>query len=307
MLEDMTPAELAGRVAADLGADYSAAVSQPLSPGEATRALGLTEAMAVGSFLASAAQLVVQIWQARQDRALLVLALAEGLDGRPELASKLMPERRLGLIARLLDRYLPASFGRLADRAGEKANADKRRWIADYLATRRQGGGPPAGKGETRAFVGGATILVPFADQQWWTVYEPIGWVPDAADGPGVTRADVPKGFVTDLASVPSYLWAVLQKTGRHGNAAIYHDWLYWEQSAPRAVADRVFDRAMFDMGVDATTRKLMWAGVRVFGGDYWDDNSALKAAGEQRVLKRLPPRPDITWEAWRREPGVFA
>ena len=52
---------LARAVAADLGSDVLAAVENPLPPGEATRAFGLTEAMMVGSFVAAAAQLAVQI------------------------------------------------------------------------------------------------------------------------------------------------------------------------------------------------------------------------------------------------------
>ena len=137
--------------------------------------------------------------------------------------------------------------------------------------------------------------------------------MPDDDDGPGVIRVDVPKGFVTDLASVPNYLWPILNRTGRHGNAAIYHDWLYWQQNdasvdtgVTREVADRVFDRAMHDMGVDVATRNLIWAGVRIFGGSYWDNNAAEKAAGGKRVLKVFPDSPTITWEDWRQRPDVF-
>jgi hypothetical protein len=162
------------------------------------------------------------------------------------------------------------------------------------------------GEGSARSFVGGATILVPFADQDYWIVFQNVGWIPDQNDGPDVTRVDVPRGFVTDLASVPSYLWALLQKTGKYGNAAIYHDWLYWDQPCSRAVADRVFDRAMHDMGVDAVTRNAIWAGVRVFGGTYWEENPKLKRAGQRRVLKRFPTDPTITWEKWRNEDNVF-
>jgi hypothetical protein len=130
--------------------------------------------------------------------------------------------------------------------------------------------------------------------------------VPDASDGAGVVRVDVPRGFVTDLASVPFFLWAVLQKTGRYGNAAIYHDYLYWQQTCTREVADRVLDRAMIEMGVDPVTRNLIWAGVRVFGGSAWEENAAEKASGAKRLVKRFPDRPSVTWDEWRRQPDVF-
>jgi hypothetical protein len=201
----------------------------------------------------------------------------------------------------VLQKLLPDSFGTPVRGRGAAPVAEKKSWVWSYMASR--GGG----ESDKRYFQGGATILLPFADQDIWIVYQSVGWVPDAADGPGLVRVDVPRGFVTDLASVPSYLWAILQRTGRYGNAAIYHDWLYWEQSCPREVADRVFDRAMHDMGVDPMTRRLMWAGVRVFGGYYWDETTKSKAAGERRVLKRFPDSPTIRWDDWRRQPDVFA
>jgi hypothetical protein len=291
--------DLARAVAADLGSEVLAAVEMPSSD-DRTRALSLTGAMAVASFLVQCASLAVQVWQAKQDRALLVAALANSKE-LMEMYPRLDPEKRLGLMARVLKKFLPDSFG-TPPRGGGAPVAEKRGWVASYLAKRGSGG-----DAATREFLGGATILMPFADQDNWIVYQNIGWVPDDADGTGVVRVDVPRGFVTDLASVPSYMWAILQRTGRYGNAAIYHDWLYWERTCPREVADRVFDRAMHDMGVDPVTRNAMWAGVRVFGGSYWDDTAVAKAAGEKRVLKRFPDSPTIRWEDWRRQPDVFA
>jgi hypothetical protein len=296
--------DLARAVAADLGADLGqdvlAAVEAPSSE-ERTRAIGVTEAIAIGGFLVQCAQVALEVWHARQDRVLLVQALANS-DKLAQIYPRLDVEKRLGLMARLLDKLLPDSFGRSPhDRISDPA-ADKRQWVASFSASR--GVVPDSSE---RAFHGGATILLPFADQSWWVVYKDIGWVPDASDGLGVVRTDVPRGFVTDLASVPGYLWAVLQKTGRYGNAAIYHDYLYWQQTCTREVADRVFDRAMAEMDVDAVTRNLIWSGVRVFGGNAWDGNAAEKARGGKRVVKRFPDSPTMTWDEWRKRPDVFA
>src|SRR5262249_13909091 len=107
----MDDKELARQVATELGPDVAAAVENPLPPGEATRAFGLPETIVIGSFLASCAQVAIQIWHARQDRALLVLALAEGLEGRPELASPLDPEKQLGIIARIVNAIIPERLG----------------------------------------------------------------------------------------------------------------------------------------------------------------------------------------------------
>lgn len=294
---------LALSVATDLGPDVIAAVEAPPSD---TRALGLTETMAIGGFLIQCAQLAIQLWQSKEDRALLVASLADS-EQLMEAYPRLDPEKRMGLTARILRKFLPQSFESALEARAAASVEDKKRWIAEYIEGRRLAAGlPPSGDLATRDFVGGATILLPFADQFWWIVYQPVGWIPGTEDGPGLPRVDVPKGFVTDLASIPNYLWSVLQKTGRYGNAAIYHDWLYWQQDVHRSVADRVFDRAMHDMGVDPSTRRLIWAGVRVFGGSYWNDNAAAKARGEKRVLARFPESPTIAWEDWRSRPDVF-
>lgn len=299
--------ELARSVAADLGPDVLAAVDHPAD--DTTRSFGISEAAAIAGLLVQCAQLAHQLWQAKEDRALLVAALADSDKlMRADAHQRLDPDRRLGYVARVLQKMLPGSFDPPLVNRTAGSMTDKQRWIQAYVEERRRAA--LADKLLAREFRG-ATILLPFADQRWWALWQAVGWIPAGEDGPGVIRVDVPRGFVTDLASIPFYLWAVLQRTGRYGNAAIYHDWLYWMQDEvpgnDRAVADQVFDRAMHDMGVEATTRRLIWAGVRVFGGRHWDANRAMKAAGERRVLQRFPEDPTVTWESWRQLPDVFA
>ena len=290
----MNDKELARAVAADMGADVVAAIEAPVA--DPTRAFGISETMATASFLASAAQLAVQIWQARQDRALLVLALAEGLDGRPELASKLDPERQLGIIGRIVNRLVPERFGS-SPSLPTPIQRTKQEWMTDWL-----GYGP---NDATRAMT--APILMPFADMDNFAVYKPIHWTPPADASANLPRTvTVPTGFVTDLASIPAYFWWVISPTGRHGHAAILHDWLYWEQGVPRAVADRVFEVAMAELDVDLPVRKAMWAAVRVGGGQYWTEAQAEKHQGVSRVLKRMPEKP-VRWDDWRKDPSVFA
>lgn len=80
----------------------------------------------------------------------------------------------------------------------------------------------------------------------------------------------VPAGFVTDLASVPRALWAVLPPHGKYAKAAIIHDYLYTKGEVPRLEADRVFSEAMEVLGVPKWKRKLMYWAVRAFGaGSY--------------------------------------
>jgi Protein of unknown function (DUF1353) len=282
----MDDKELARAVALDLGSDVVAALEGRL-PDEGTRTFGLIEAVTVAAFLVQCAQLVLQM---RSDGIGLVPAVANSRELMQQGYPGLSAEKRLGLVARILKKLLPDTFT-LPARDRSAAGA-KTSWIASYFAS--LGGNQPP-------------VLVPFASGDFWIVDQPVGWMPDASDGPGVVRVDVPRGFVTDLGSVPSYLWALLQQAGHYGEAVIYHDWLYWEQSCAREVADRVLDRALHDLSVDSATHEAVVAGVRLFGGSYWAELAAEKAAGGKRLLRRLPDEPTMTWDEWRRRPGVFA
>ena len=52
----------------------------------------------------------------------------------------------------------------------------------------------------------------------------------------------IPKGFVTDLTSIPRFFWSAFPKSGPYMSAAILHDYLYWDQRCTREQADRIFD-----------------------------------------------------------------
>jgi len=78
----------------------------------------------------------------------------------------------------------------------------------------------------------------------------------------------VPKGFVTDFASVPRFLWRVVPPTGIYGKAAVIHDYLYRTPDEPysRAASDLVFLEAMEELDVPWWKRTLMYYAVRCFG-----------------------------------------
>lgn len=85
----------------------------------------------------------------------------------------------------------------------------------------------------------------------------------------GARVLTVPKGFETDLASVPRLPGMFLLFGGRARKAAVLHDWLYHEHEGEREVADAVFFKAMaHDEGL--FTRVAMWLGVRVGGWAIW-------------------------------------
>ncbi len=79
-------------------------------------------------------------------------------------------------------------------------------------------------------------------------------------------RGRVPKGFITDFASVPRPLWNVLPPTGPYGPAAVIHDYLYRTAAVSRMDADFTFREAMERLGVPWRVRQTMYYGVRWFG-----------------------------------------
>lgn len=87
-------------------------------------------------------------------------------------------------------------------------------------------------------------------------------------------------GFVTDFASIPRILWAVLPPSdGDYDAAAVVHDWLYTYaddltrrigHAVSRADADAVLLEAMTALGVRPWKRRVIYAGVRIGGWLFW-------------------------------------
>jgi uncharacterized protein DUF1353 len=89
----------------------------------------------------------------------------------------------------------------------------------------------------------------------------------------------VPKGFITDLASIPRVLWNVLPPIGAYDAAAVVHDYLYRTGGCTRAQADRVLYEAMIALKVDALQARIIYAGVMVGGWKSWNAYRAKGAA----------------------------
>ena len=81
----------------------------------------------------------------------------------------------------------------------------------------------------------------------------------------------VPKGFITDFASIPRIMWPLIgPPTGEHGKAAVVHDYLYGKHRFTRAKSDRVFREAMKVSDIGWMKRNTMYLGVRLFGWYAW-------------------------------------
>lgn len=81
----------------------------------------------------------------------------------------------------------------------------------------------------------------------------------------------VPKGFICDGASIPSFMWAIFGHPFHSSTirAAIIHDYLYRKKLISRFQADMIF----YD-GLSLTTNQLkatmMLLGVRSFGWRFY-------------------------------------
>lgn len=81
----------------------------------------------------------------------------------------------------------------------------------------------------------------------------------------------VPKGFMSDLASIPSPVQNIISKVGPYDGAAIVHDWLYCVQIFDRCTVDNIFLRLMKKSGVGFLTRYTMFWAVRWCAGFAWE------------------------------------
>lgn len=82
----------------------------------------------------------------------------------------------------------------------------------------------------------------------------------------------VPKGFVTDFASSPFFVWSFIPSWGRWGKAAVLHDYMYQTNYKipylkTRRDADNIFREAMGVLGVDKVRLFLIYWSVRLFAG----------------------------------------
>jgi hypothetical protein len=136
---------------------------------------------------------------------------------------------------------------------------------------------------------------------------EPISWSPDFVQASKLAKVTVPKGFVTDLASIPAPFYSWLRPDGSYAYAAIIHDYLYWDQNRPKELADEILKAAMEDLKVERVKIEAIYRAVSDAGQSAWDQNRRLKAGGEKRILKEYPTTAGVSWEEWKNRPDVFS
>lgn len=111
-------------------------------------------------------------------------------------------------------------------------------------------------------------VVSPVGDGDEWVLAEDFSVMMDSESGDAPLVLTVPKGFTTDLASVPRIPIAFWAFEGKARRAAILHDWLY-ANKWPRDWSDLMFREAMKGEA-PGPVRWIMWAAVRVGGGAYY-------------------------------------
>ena len=79
----------------------------------------------------------------------------------------------------------------------------------------------------------------------------------------------VPKGFVTDYASIPRIFRPIVLPYGKHSGASVVHDYLYSKGcnlNIERKKADKIFLEILKEEGVNPILARLMYVAVRIFG-----------------------------------------
>jgi hypothetical protein len=119
-------------------------------------------------------------------------------------------------------------------------------------------------------FIGLPPVLEELPDGKMWRVHEEFEYRSKLL-GLVIT---IPKGFVTDGASVPSLFQNIIAPWGKWGPAAIVHDYLYRWQGTTQRQADDVLLEAMRVLEVDRFRQFAIWSAVRMFGASAWREDA---------------------------------
>lgn len=145
-----------------------------------------------------------------------------------------------------------------------------------------------------------APTVRPFGDNQAWITVENVEYI----IGGTTERIVVPKGFVTDFASIPQALWSFgLSPHGQYSRAALIHDYLYWSQGCSRPQSDRLLVIAMKESEVGSFDEFAIYQGVKLGGGGPWEENAKEREEGLPRVVPEeyiRPANPNVNWADYR-------
>ena len=114
------------------------------------------------------------------------------------------------------------------------------------------------------------SLLVMHLDGRRWKVMKEF--VYHVGDKQSTEVIKVPRGFITDFASIPRLFWTVIgHPTGRYGKAAVVHDFTYAKALYKRKRCDEIFAEAMRVLRIGWLKRIVMYQAVRRFGWIGWN------------------------------------
>jgi hypothetical protein len=115
----------------------------------------------------------------------------------------------------------------------------------------------------------GEPLLKPHADGVLWTL-ENTFVIHDNVLGSMM----IPKGFVTDLGSIPKIFQNIISPEGRPLRAYLGHDYLYAMQEFTRAESDACLLRMMKSLNVGLIERWIIYIAVRFGGWIAWNEDA---------------------------------
>jgi len=84
----------------------------------------------------------------------------------------------------------------------------------------------------------------------------------------------VPKGFETNLASSPKFLYGIFPNSGVYTEASVLHDYMYSNYDnvshITKKEADNTYLLFCTQLGVGRIRAKLMHTALNLFGSDYY-------------------------------------
>jgi len=86
----------------------------------------------------------------------------------------------------------------------------------------------------------------------------------------------VPKGFITDLASIPWIAQIIIPKIGKQNRSSIIHDYLYETgningKKITQKIADKIYLGLMRSRKVSKWNAKTQYRALRMFGWYAWN------------------------------------
>jgi len=105
-------------------------------------------------------------------------------------------------------------------------------------------------------------------------IYVPFTYVTN--DGRTITA---PKGFFTNFASTPKFLWEFLPPLDHYGKAAVIHDYLYRTPGLgyTKAESDLILKEACENLGVKKWKIDALYYAVKLFGFHAWNKQRKFK------------------------------